>query len=83
MDHLDELEARSVYILREACHSFSNLCMPWSTGKDTNVLIWPFDSRASNIADIIQELLVTKTRERAQDHHERNAMQKLRARGFM
>ncbi len=40
MDHLDELEAQSVYILREAYHSFSNLCMPWSMGKDSNVLIW-------------------------------------------
>ncbi len=27
MDHLDQLEAQSVYILREAYHSFSNLCM--------------------------------------------------------
>ncbi|HRJ71258.1 MAG TPA: sulfate adenylyltransferase subunit CysD [Terrimicrobiaceae bacterium] len=40
MDHLDELEAQSIYLLREAYHSFSNLCMPWSMGKDSNVLIW-------------------------------------------
>ena len=40
MDHLDELEAQSIYILREAYVSFSNLCMPWSMGKDSNVLIW-------------------------------------------
>ena len=40
MNHLDELEAQSIYILREAYHSFSNLCMPWSMGKDSNVLIW-------------------------------------------
>ncbi len=40
MDHLDELESQSIYILREAYHSFSNLCMPWSMGKDSNVLIW-------------------------------------------
>jgi len=40
MDHLDELEAQSIYIMREAYHSFSNLCMPWSMGKDSNVLIW-------------------------------------------
>ena len=35
---------------------------------------------------IIDELAITKTSERAgraQDHHERNAMQKLRAKGFM
>lgn len=40
MDHLDQLESQSIYILREAYHSFSNLCMPWSMGKDSNVLIW-------------------------------------------
>ncbi len=40
MDHLDRLEAQSIYILREAYHSFSNLAMPWSMGKDSNVLIW-------------------------------------------
>jgi len=40
MDHLDELESQSIYLLREAYHSFSNLCMPWSMGKDSNVLIW-------------------------------------------
>ncbi len=40
MDHLEELESHSIYILREAYHSFSNLCMPWSMGKDSNVLIW-------------------------------------------
>jgi sulfate adenylyltransferase subunit 2 len=40
MDHLDELESQSVYLLREAYHGFSNLCMPWSMGKDSNVLIW-------------------------------------------
>ena len=37
---LDQLEAQSIYILREAYHAFSNLCMPWSMGKDSNVLIW-------------------------------------------
>ena len=43
-------------------------------------------SNASTVEEIIAELQVTKTSERAgraQDHHERNAMQKLRARGFM
>ena len=40
MNHLDELEAQSIYLLREAYHSFSNLCMPWSMGKDSNVLVW-------------------------------------------
>jgi sulfate adenylyltransferase subunit 2 len=40
MDHLDKLEAQSVYIFREAYHAFRNLAMPWSMGKDSNVLIW-------------------------------------------
>jgi len=38
--HLDQLEAQSVYIIREAFHHFKNICMPWSMGKDSNVLIW-------------------------------------------
>ena len=44
------------------------------------------ESNAANIAEIIAELESTKTGERAgraQDHYERNAMQKLRAKGFM
>jgi sulfate adenylyltransferase subunit 2 len=43
-------------------------------------------SNADTIDGIIEELANTKTSERAgraQDHHERNAMQKLRAKGFM
>jgi sulfate adenylyltransferase subunit 2 len=40
MDHLDRLEAQSIYIFREAYHAFSSLAMPWSMGKDSNVLIW-------------------------------------------
>lgn len=46
----------------------------------------PVESDADTIDSIIDELAVTKTSERAgraQDHHERNAMQKLRAKGFM
>ena len=38
--HLDALEAQSVFLIREAFHHFKNLCMPWSMGKDSNVLIW-------------------------------------------
>src|SRR6516165_10504570 len=38
--HLDELENQSIFIFREAYHSFKNICMPWSMGKDSNVLIW-------------------------------------------
>src|SRR3954469_23506445 len=39
-DHLDSLENHSVFILREAHHAFRNLAMPWSMGKDSNVLLW-------------------------------------------
>ena len=38
--HLDRLENQSVFIFREAYHSFKNIAMPWSMGKDSNVLIW-------------------------------------------
>lgn len=40
MDHLDILEAQSVYILREAYKSFKDLVMLWSIGKDSTVLLW-------------------------------------------
>src|SRR5512146_549207 len=40
MDHLDKLEAKSVYILREAYREFKSLCMLWSIGKDSTVLLW-------------------------------------------
>lgn len=40
MEHLKELENRSVYILREAFANFSSLCMLWSMGKDSTVLLW-------------------------------------------
>ena len=40
MSHLDALENHSIFILREANHAFRNLAMPWSMGKDSNVLLW-------------------------------------------
>lgn len=40
MDHLDALENKSVHILREAYVSFKSLCMLWSIGKDSTVLLW-------------------------------------------
>ena len=40
MDTLDRLEARSIYILREAYREFKSLCMLWSIGKDSTVLLW-------------------------------------------
>ena len=40
MDHLDTLESRSIWILREAYASFERLGMLWSIGKDSTVLLW-------------------------------------------
>ena len=39
-DPLDKLESKSVHILREAYAAFGNLCMLWSIGKDSTVLLW-------------------------------------------
>jgi sulfate adenylyltransferase subunit 2 len=38
--HLDQLENQSIFIFREAFRAFKNIAMPWSMGKDSNVLIW-------------------------------------------
>ena len=40
MDHLDQLEHKSVHIFREAYANFKSLCMLWSIGKDSTVLLW-------------------------------------------
>ena len=40
MDHLDQLENISIHILREAYANFKSLCMLWSIGKDSTVLLW-------------------------------------------
>lgn len=40
MKHLDVLESKSIYLLREAYYAFPRLCMLWSMGKDSNVLLW-------------------------------------------
>lgn len=40
MSHLDELEDQSVYIFREAFKHFRQLCMLWSIGKDSTVMLW-------------------------------------------
>ena len=37
--HLDMLESRSIHILRESYSTFKNLCMLWSIGKDSTVLL--------------------------------------------
>jgi sulfate adenylyltransferase subunit 2 len=38
--HLDALEARTIYILREAFARVEPLGMLWSIGKDSNALLW-------------------------------------------
>ena len=40
LDQLDQLEALSVHLLREAYAAFPRLCMLWSVGKDSTVLLW-------------------------------------------
>lgn len=40
MQRLDELEAQSIYILREAYNQIEPLAMLWSLGKDSNVMVW-------------------------------------------
>jgi sulfate adenylyltransferase subunit 2 len=40
MNHLDSLEAQSIYIFREAYHRIDKLAMLWSFGKDSNAMIW-------------------------------------------
>ena len=37
MDKLDNIEAQSVFIFREAYREFKNLAMLWSIGKDSTV----------------------------------------------
>jgi len=39
MDHLDKLEAQSIYIFREMFNKIDNVAMLWSFGKDSNVMI--------------------------------------------
>ena len=66
-----------MYFSRDGQRYRSLGCMP---------ITKPVRSNAMTIAEIVEELKITKVSERsgrAQDRHERNAMQKLRAKGFM
>ena len=38
--HLKALEAKSIYIIREAYNSIDPLAMLWSIGKDSTALLW-------------------------------------------
>jgi len=40
MNHLDRLENKSIHIIREAYSQLGNMCMLWSIGKDSTVLLW-------------------------------------------
>lgn len=40
MDHITRLEQLSIHILREAYSCFGSLCMLWSIGKDSTVMLW-------------------------------------------
>lgn len=40
MERLDILENKSIHILREAYSQLGNLCILWSIGKDSTVLLW-------------------------------------------
>ena len=37
---LDQLEAQSIFILREAYSRLKPITMLWSLGKDSNVMVW-------------------------------------------
>jgi len=38
--YLNELEAKTIYILREAYNKIDNLAMLWSIGKDSTAMLW-------------------------------------------
>jgi len=40
MDHLDKLESKSIYIIREAFKQYRKLGMMWSIGKDSTTMLW-------------------------------------------
>lgn len=40
MTHLEELENKSIYIIREAYYKYKNIALLWSIGKDSTSLLW-------------------------------------------
>jgi len=40
MDYLDELENKSIYIMREAYARFKDISLLWSIGKDSTTMLW-------------------------------------------
>ena len=39
IDHLDQLESQSIYIIREAYKQFKDVALLWSIGKDSTTLV--------------------------------------------
>lgn len=39
-DYLDELEGKTIYIMRESYARFRNIALLWSVGKDSTTLVW-------------------------------------------
>ena len=40
LDRLDELESKSIYIIREAYKQYKDIAILWSIGKDSTALMW-------------------------------------------
>ncbi|MBU0503849.1 MAG: sulfate adenylyltransferase subunit CysD [Candidatus Omnitrophota bacterium] len=40
MNHLDELENKTIFLVREAYARFRNIALLWSMGKDSTALLW-------------------------------------------
>ncbi len=40
IDYLDELENKSIYVIREAYRQFGKISLLWSIGKDSTTLLW-------------------------------------------
>src|SRR3990167_6029165 len=40
MDHIEQLENNSIYLIREAYSRFKNIALLWSMGKDSTALLW-------------------------------------------
>src|SRR6266571_539067 len=84
--HLDQLENQSIFIFREAYHAFKNIAMPWSMGKDSNVLVWlaqksffgrvPFPVLHIDTTYEFPEMV--EFREWARKHHKLNLIVKLK-----
>jgi len=82
--HLDDLENQSIFIFREAYHTFKKIAMPWSMGKDSNVLVWlarkaffgrvPFPVLHIDTTYEFPEML--EFREWARKHHDLNLIVK-------